>query len=367
MNKYVLIVIWFLFLMFAQAHYKKKYLVDSDMTSIAYPCNSWTYAIIVVVPLILMAAGRGPVADTGAYLKTYEGLPNNLNGLYHYISEDQKDKGFYVLSSILKMFFGSNTYLYLLVLAAFQALSLVWLYKKHSLHYVLSLYFFIASSDYLSWMFNGLRQFMAVTIMLFATPFILEKKYIKSIILILIASTMHQSALLMIPVIFIVQGEVWNKKSMLVLLGAVIAVASIDQFTGFLDSALSDTQYENVVSDYQEWEDDGTNPLRVAFYAIPTVISFLKREQIKEANEPIINLATNMSIMSTSLYIVSVFTSGIFIGRLPIYFSLFNYILLPWEIEKLLKPEYKKLAYHGIIIIYLCFYYYQMHFAWGSI
>ena len=64
-----------------------------------------------------------------------------------------------------------------------------------------------------------------------------------------------------------------------------------------------------------------------------------------------------MSIISTGLYVVSMFTSGIFIGRLPIYFSLYNYILLPWEIENLFTERSKKLVYIGLIGFYLLFYY----------
>ena len=71
-----------------------------------------------------------------------------------------------------------------------------------------------------------------------------------------------------------------------------------------------------------------------------------------------------MSIISTGLYIISMFTSGIFIGRLPIYFSLYNYILLPWEIENLFTQRSKKIIYIGLIACYIVFYYYQMHIIW---
>ena len=49
------------------------------------------------------------------------------------------------------------------MLASIQAIILVTIYRKYSTNYLLSIFLFIASTDYLSWMFNGVRQFAAVT------------------------------------------------------------------------------------------------------------------------------------------------------------------------------------------------------------
>lgn len=231
----------------------------------------------------------------------------------------------------------------------------------------MSFFLFLASTDYISWMFNGIRQFTAVTITFIGIKFILDKKYVKAIVLILIASLMHQSALLMIPFIFIVQGKAWNKKTLLFILAVIAVVASVGQFTNVLDSMLAETQYKNVVSDWQSWKDNGTSALRVLVYSIPTILSLIGIKYIRNADDPVINLSVNMSIVSVGFYIVSMFTSGIFIGRLPIYFSLYSYILLPWEIDNMFTKRSARLIYVMTICAYLAFYYYQMHFAWNFI
>lgn len=79
------------------------------------------------------------------------------------------------------------------------------------------------------------------------------------IAIILLASTFHASSLFMIPVIFIVQGKAWNKKSILCILVCIASLFFVDRFTDILDSALSATQYSGMVSDWEEWQDDGTN------------------------------------------------------------------------------------------------------------
>lgn len=62
-----------------------------------------------------------------------------------------------------------------------------------------------------------------------------------------------------------------------------------------------------------------------------------------------------MSIVSASIYLVSMFTSGIFIGRLPIYCSLYSYVLLPWEIKHLFNEKTDKQCGH---LVYYCMYVY---------
>ena len=172
----------------------------------------------------------------------------------------------------------------------------------------------------------------------------------------------------MLPIIFIVQGKPWNWKTWMVILSGILAIVFVDNFTELLNDALTDTQYTNVVSDWISFDDNGTNPLRALVYSTPTIISLFGLKQIKEEDDPIINIACNMGIMSTALYWLSVATSGIFIGRLPIYCSLYSmYILLPWEIDHIFNRETSKIIVTIMIILFLVFYYVQMHYIWGLI
>ena len=132
------------------------------------------------------------------------------------------------MSIILKTIFGDDVTRYLFLIALIQGVIILNFFRKYSNNYILSIFLFIASSDYISWMFNGIRQFMAVVIILLAVPLLLKKKWIWSALFILLASTMHQSALIMIPIIFIVQGKAWNKKT-LVLIFVVMAISNYSE------------------------------------------------------------------------------------------------------------------------------------------
>ena len=325
---------------------------------------NWLFAICVFAPIFIQASFRGDIGDSNSYRKMFGELPNTINELVAYIPTVTKDKGFFFLSGLIKIIFGSNTIVYFLILALLQSIVLVAVYRKYSSEYLVSIFLFVASTDYLSWMFNGIRQFTAVTLLFAASGLMLKKKWISTLVIILLASTIHQSALLMIPIVIIAQGKAWNKRSVIFLVAAMIAIVFVNQFTNILDNMMQETQYANVVSDWNEWGDDGTNVLRVLVYSIPTILSLIGIKYIQAEDDPVINFCTNMSIISTGIYIISMFTSGIFIGRLPIYASLYNYILLPWEIDHMFTKESKRLIMIVMVAAYLVFYWYQIEVVW---
>lgn len=364
--QYILIFVWigFLALVARPLQVKRTVLVEG----IEEDRYIWAFAFIAFLPVILMAGFRDRwFADTTLYVSSYLKMPLSISEIPDYMSEVSKDQGFSLLSCILKLFVKDDFRTYLVIIASIQGLILVSFFRKYSTEYMISVFLFVASTDYLSWMFNGIRQFMAVVIILLSSKYIFNKKYIPAIGIILIASTFHKSALLMIPVIFIVQGQAWNKKTILFIFATLIAIAFIGNFTTLMDSALADTQYSNVVMEYTSWKDNGTNPLRVAVYSIPAVISFIQRKKIVESKSAVINICANMSIVSAGLYVISMFTSGIFLGRLPIYCSLFGYILLPWELKNMVDEKTKIYIYVLMIVLYLAFYFFQLHFVWGTI
>lgn len=329
------------------------------------PRVGWGWVLLLAIPLIIIAAQRGYFADTSAYIMSFRNMPESVSEISAYMQTVQKDELFSFVSLIIKVFITKNYEVYLGILAAFQMFVLAKIYRKYSTDFFLSMFLFVASTDYISWMFNGLRQFTAVCIILLGFYFILNKKYLFAIIIILFASFFHGSALLVIPFVFIVQGKAWNKKTLLFLFGVIIAVAFVDQFTDILDTALTDTQYKNVVSDWTLGQDDGTNFLRVLVYSVPALLSLYGKKKIDNANDPLINICTNMSITSAGIYVVSMFTSGIYIGRLPIYFSLYSYILLPWEISRIFSKNLSNLITFFLYLCYIGFFCYSVFITWG--
>lgn len=324
-------------------------------------------AILLVCPYIIWATFRSDGwGDTYSYRYLYDAVPSSLGQVGTYVASVSKDKGFAALSVLIKSFFGESEIPFFFLLALFQMLCVALVLRKYSSNYWLSIFLFVASTDYMSWMHNGVRQFTAVALIFAATGLIIKKKFVPLILVILVASTIHGSALLMLPIVFIVQGKAWNKKTLLCILASVLALVFVNQFTSILDLLLSDTQYTNVVSDWQSLTDDGTNPIRVLVYSVPTILSAVGYRYIKAEDDPVINMAVNAGIVATAIAIISMGTSGVFIGRLPIYCSMYSTgILLPWEIKNMFEDDSVKLMAIVTVICYVVFFYYQMHIAWG--
>ena len=363
MNVYIAIFLWALVVVSVWPFVAQQ--INTTLGNHEEFSYSWLSVLIALIPLVYIVGMRGWVADTIVYRFNYLNVvPSELSGLSDYMSGHPKDSSFYFLTALIKIFITKNPDVYFLILALFQGLCVVYVFRKYSIRFELSYYLFIASTDYFSWMFNGIRQFTAVCICLLATPFLLKKKYIQVIVIIVIASLFHRSALLCLAIMLIVHGEVWNKRTVLFIIGVLIAIVFVNQFTSLLNDGLQYTQYKNVVSDYTNSGDNGTNPLRVLVYSVPAIISFVYRKRIRELNNPVANLCTNMSIASMGLYLISMVTSGVFIGRLPIYVSLYSYVLLPWECEYLFEKTTGRIIFWTMIGLYAVFYYYQMHVVW---
>lgn len=365
-SEYILILFWIGIVAFVSKffQYKKKETVLGYEGEVER--YNWLFAFIAFLPIILMAANRSwYIGDTFAYRTSFEKMPTSIEGLQEYLAGITKDAGFYFWSAVFKIFISNDPRFYFGIIALIQGLIIVCFFRKYSPSYLVSVFLFVVSSDYLSWMFNGIRQFLAVTIVLLAVPFFLRKKYIRGIVIILLAATIHQTALMMLPIIFMVQGDTWNKKTIVFTILVIAALVFLDQFTNLLEDSLSNTQYKNVMNDIEEFGNKGTNFFRVLVYSVPAILSFIYRKTINADAPLFIKLSANMCIISSGLYIVSMFTSGIFMGRLPIYCSLFGYLFLPWIINKEFDGKSRQIAYLVMIVLYLAYYYVQVHLTWG--
>lgn len=359
--QYFLFLFWLMFSSVvghtAGMHHREKVLGREERRA------TWTYALFVMLPIILIAGMRTIYfGDTITYVRSYQSIPSSLQGKWEYAMVTyQKDHGFYLLGAFLSIFFGVHARYYLLTLALLHGLLLTRTYRKFSEDFWFSIFVFVASTDIYSWMFNGLRQFTAVVITFAAAEPIVKKQYVRAGLIILLASTFHQTALMMLPIMIIAQGKPWNWKTLLVIMGTLFAMAFSGVFTSALDTALQDTQYRNVVSDWTRWQDDGTNPLRVLVYSVPAILSLFCRKKIIASGDRMLRVACNMSIIAAAIYLISMVTSGLFMGRLPIYCSLYaNGILLPWE----LKHVFGRNMRYAAIVCYIAFFFVQLMF-WG--
>ena len=329
------------------------------------PARHWgkLSAFALALPYVIWAGWRTDAfGDTGMYRQTFRNMPTGWANLGAYLQSRPKDPGFTVLEYFIKTVISDSPVVFFLIIASIQIYLLARIYRKYSSNFWLSMFLFVASTDYLSWVHNGMRQFLAATIIFAAIPLLIEKRYILMVAVVLFASLIHASALFFLPFIFIVNGDAWNSRTILFIFGLILSVYFLEEVTGFITDSMEDTVYEGDIVFFKT--DNGTNLFRVLFYSVPTALSLLYRRRIEAEDDPLINLCVNLSIISTGVYVFSFFTSGILIGRLPIYFSLTNYILIPWLIKELFTAESGLLVQGGFIATYVAFFYFQVGKTW---
>ena len=367
MTVYWFMMAWVIFFgILAQAS-ARKVCVGEYLGEEVYEARAHLFMAVVTFAVIVFFAGmRSKVGDTTAYIKMFRDYPLLQNAHDVIFDSSAKEPGFRLLSILIKTFISDNYNVWLFIIAIISGICVMFPLYKYSCNFGISAFLFIASCQF-TWMFNGMRQFLVAAIMFSCTGLILKNKTLLYIIIVCILSTIHQSALILIPMYFIAKGEPWNKRTMLFIGCIVLAMIFTSRFTNLLTDVVEQTDYATSVNEFRN-TDDGTSLIRILVESIPIMMAFIYREKIKDKLTPIIKLSINMSLIASGFYIISkIVNSGILLGRLPIYFSMYNLTLLPWLLNNIFENREKNLIYYIMILCYFLFFYYQMVVAWGGL
>lgn len=304
------------------------------------------FAFIVFLPVFLFVSIGEIRNDIWIYLKGFDKLSLSFSDVFNnWWSE--KGPGFTLIEVAIKNVFGNNRDAFRIVFGLIQTIPLVLVYRKYSEDYIFSIFLFITMGYYNGWMMNGLRQFVAACIIFATIPLLLKKKFVPTIIIILLAMTIHLSAMMMLPIVLVVWFEPWKKG---ILFSYVLFVIALFIFVNNTDM-LSEEILKN---------DDGANPIRILISAIPVVFAFIGRKQIAADNNPLINICVNMSVFTMLIYFVATFTNGIGTGRLPAYTSIFNLILIPYLATRVFEKDKSDNIKLFFVLFYIAFFIYCM-------
>lgn len=324
------------------------------------------FAILVFLAMILLSGFRDRwYADTTAYVNMFESCPDRLINIE--LTGEERSPGFIYFTVFIKQFISSDFRVWLVIIATISILCLALTYRRYTSEIVLCAFFFFASTDFQSWTMNGMRQFLVVAIMFALTPLLLNKKPSGVIVFVAVGVLLyffHVSVIIALPVYIMALGKPMNKRTLLVMGAVVLAIVFIGQFANLLTDTLEGTNYQSSTAEILSDEDDGTNILRVLFYSVPAILAIVFRKKIPEDAPTIINFSINMSLVGMAFYFLSFFMSGIYLGRIPIYFTLYNYILIPWEVKTFFRKENQQIIFVGFIITYIVFYVFQI-ITWG--
>lgn len=308
--------------------------------------------LMAALSLVLVAGLRNNIGDTYFYMHAYNITEFNWEYIQH-----NKDMGFNIFQMILKGYTDDPQVMVFITALITNLLIVVTLYKYSRLIEI-SLYVYITSGMYLVSM-NGIRQYLAAAIVFAATKYIFDGNWKMYVLIVLFASTFHQSALVLIPVYFLIRRRAWSGITFLLLFLAVLIVIGFNQFTELLFKAIEDTQY----SQYKEFHEGGANILRVVVDSTPLILAYIGRDRLKEIF-PKCDFIVNMALLGTVFMFIS--TQNWIFARFSIYFGLYQLILISWVVKSFTDKD-QKLIYYAVLVCYFIYFVYEHVITLGII
>ncbi|TLS49401.1 EpsG family protein [Paenibacillus antri] len=305
---------------------------------------SYYFGLLAAASLCLVSGLRRNIGDTFFYMHSYVVEDFSLENL-----SLSGDFGFTILQALLHRITDDPQILIFVTGVATNALIVVVL-LKYSRMIELALFVYIASGMFTVSM-NGIRQYLAAAIIFAGLKYVLNGDWKKYFCIVLFASTFHKTALILLPIYFLVRREAWTKMTLMLLGVAVMLALGFNLVSNILFAALGDTKY----SVYSEFNEGGANVIRLAVNMVPIVIAYLGRHKLRQL-WPKSDYIVNLALLSNVIMLIA--TQNWIFARLNIYFDLYNLILISWGV-KLFVEKHRSLIYYGMIAFYAVYFFFE--------
>ena len=160
------------------------------------------FAGMACAVLIFVSGFRESVGDTYTYRTMFERVPANFISFIKHPTI-KEDTGFYAIAAFIKQYISKDSQTILLCMAIITIGLIFITYYKNTDMIEMAIFLFITSGCYLVTM-NGVRQYLASAILFFCFPMIYKKQWKYYFPIVLLCSTIHQSALIFFILYFIV-------------------------------------------------------------------------------------------------------------------------------------------------------------------
>ena len=316
----------------------------------------------VALLMICVAGLRHGYVDTRAYRISFlEHDPLSIFSAEYWLG-DTKDRGFGVFISLIKMF-TEDAQVFLFICSLITVGLIFYAIVKRVPQPEIGIFLMIATGCYLDTM-NGLRQYLVAAVLFYFLPrLIIKEDFKKFLLLILLLSTIHGSALLLIPTYFIANKKPWSNATLT--LAAILLLVYIFFNTGIgrlLAEMLDGTSYES----YAEQVASGSSsvhPIRLAVAAVPLFLSLFNRDaEIKQTKR--YRIAFNMSFINLMVWLFA--TKVLYFYRLNPYFTPHVIVHLCFELSAFKNNKEKKVLTLSLIFLYSLFWIFSLKAAGPS-
>lgn len=315
--------------------------------------NNWIIVCLIIITLGLYS-GLSVKNDATTYLLHFIHISPNISISETISKSIGENPGFKTIQIIIKRYISDNPFIFKTIIAFITQIGFIRFYHKYSASLSLSLLFYIASGVF-GFSIAVLKQMLSISIGLFAVPYLIERKYEKAFLLLILATTIHPYILMFLFIPFF-SGDIWKKKDILILVSALSCGFFFEQF---VSSSISIT--EVVTGDSYNakhlTQSAGMNIFRVIFYSIVPILSYIYRNEINQSENIYMKTFISLSNLSLGFFIIGMFGGAVYFSRLAYYFVPFVFVSLPYLLLRIIPEERQKDYLILFIFIHIAFYY----------
>lgn len=221
--------------------------------------------------------------------------------------------------------------------------------RDYSTMFELSMFLFITDMSYYA-QFNGIRQCMAGAVIFWGFRYLIQGNFKKYLVMILIACTIHISALLFISLYFIVRLRPWSKWIMCIAGVFFISFVFFPQVMEILFHTV-DGRFQGYFDLTGGYSSYGVKPMRVIVAGVPIIISFIFYKSLKRTN-PNVDVLINLSVLNFLFMFIAL--KNVSLSRMCMYLAPYNMLLIP-EFVRMDKTKARYLVYVGIMIVFMLY------------
>src|SRR5690625_4593512 len=269
------------------------------------------FLIISFLILTFISAFRG--SEVGTDTENYIGIFR----LYVLGALDpHSETGFALLNQIIS-YISTHPQSIIIVSSILINLGIMHFIYHNSKNAWLSVYLYITLFYYF-FSFNLVRQFIAMSIVLFAWNFLKQGKVIRFILIVLLASTFHTTALIGLILIFVYLGRRSLVLVPLIMLSAIVAVFG----TNFIMGLVIDL-FPRYATYYQNAEQSTGGIMPVVLYFMIFIALYLLRDKGDQHYNIMLSIAAICAALSILNYFHFLFYRPAF------YFNIFAIVIIP--------------------------------------
>jgi len=302
------------------------------------------FVILIGMLLIAVAGLRYYVgADYGTYTIIYHGFVADKLTWF--------EPGLVILAKIADAVHSDYTAMFFLASVLTVGLT-TWTLARKSNWFIISILLYIFSGMWHG-SFNGVRQYLAATILFAGHQYLVDRKLLKWCLVVAIASMFHVTAMVMVFWYFVATREINWKQLLLIVAISTFGLYSYNLFfdlVGWL-------KQEELLSNPYPYLFTQINRLRILVQWMP-VLFFLVFRPARMLRDRQANFYLNMAMLNAALMTAAM--NSAYLGRIGIYTGLFNLILWPYML-KLIKHGPSRIAITIVLLAcYAGYWYYEV-------